>query len=394
MRLLVRRLFSTTLSTLALLLALAIPAQAGWDEGVAAFRAQNYAQAVEEFRGVVEDQPEWAGGHRMLGQSLLKLERSQEALTHLRKAYDLGPDDVAVQMVLGQAYVTTGRYRDASELLGQINVASLPKAQQGALHQMRSIALDKTGQPSQALQEMGRAVALSPDNAGLQFQYGIMLFNGGDTAKAVGALEKAASLDSGDARKQKAYADTLLRHAREQRGSAKDTAYRKAVSAATRLVSADPSYDHLMLLGSAQLGAASYADAAATFERAASKNSRDWLPLYYIGQAKTLTQAYDTAAASLQKALTLTQSTEDRNRIWKQLGFVYEKKKSWNQAKTAYGKAGDSAAVRRVEENQETEQFNIDVEKEREEIDRLTAEEAEIEEQLRKLEEGDVPPLR
>ena len=392
MRLTVRKLSITTVSTLTLLLALAIPAQAGWEEGVAAFRAQNYAQAVEEFRSVVKDQPEWAGGHRMLGQSLLKLERSQEALTHLRKAYDLGPDDVAVQMVLGQAYVTAGHYRDASELLGQVNVASLPKAQQGALHQMRAIALDKTGQPSQALQEMGRAVALSPNSASLQFQYGTMLFNSGDTAKAVGALEKAASLDSGDARKQKAYADTLLRHAREQRGGAKAAAYRKAVSAATRLVSADPSYDHLMLLGSAQLGAASYGDAAATFERAASKNSRDWLPLYYIGQAKTLTQAYDSAAASLQKALTLTESSDDRNRIWKQLGFVYEKKKDWNQAKTAYGKAGDAAGVRRVEENQQTEEFNVGVDEERAEIEKLEREEAEIEEQLRKLEEGDTPP--
>ena len=90
----------------------------------------------------------------------------------------------------------------------------------------------------------------------------------------------------------------------------------------------------------------------------------------------------------------MTESSEDRNRIWKQLGFVYEKQRNFSQAKTAYGKAGDAAGVRRVEENQQTEQFNKEVEQEQAEIDRLKAEEEALEEQLRKLEEGDTPPRR
>ena len=388
-----RQPISTTFAIcISLLLTGAVAAHAGWDEGVAAFKAQNYAQAVEEFRAVVEAQPEWPGGHRMLGQSLLKLDRTQEALTHLRKAYDLGPDDVAVQMVLGQAYVQAGRYSDASELLGKVNAASLPKAQQGALHQMRAIAYDKTGQSTQAMQEMSRAVQLDPNDAGMQYQYGTMLFNNGDTSSAVGALEKAASLDSGDAKKQKAYADALLRYAREQQGAAKDGAYRKAASAASRLVAANASFDNLMLLGGAQLGAGSYAEAASTFQSAAGKNSRDWLPLYYIGQAQTNLSSYGAAEQALQKALTLTETTADRNRIWSQLGFVYEKQKNFAQAKTAYGKAGNNAAVARVEQNEQIALTNKVIDLEQAEIDRLKAEEEALEEQLRKLEEGDTPP--
>ncbi len=375
-----------------LLLAAGTAAHAGWEEGVAAFRAGNYAQAAEEFRTVVEEQPEWPGGHRMLGQALLKLDRSQEALTHLRKAYDLGPDDVAVQMVLGQAYVQAGRYRDAAELLGNVNAASLPKAQQGALHQMLAISLDKTGQSSAAIREMGRAADLDPNSASLQYQLGTMLFNSGDTAQAVGALEKAASLDSGDARTQKAYADALLRHAREQRGSAKEATYRKAVSAATRLVSAQSNYDNLMLLGGAQLGAKAYNEAAATFARAASENSSEWLPNYYIGQAQTSAENYSEAEAALQKALGQTEAADDRNRIWKQLGFVFEKQKNYTQAINAYDKAGDAGGAQRVRDNQETEQFNAEVEAEQAEIDRLKAEEEELERKLREL-EGDTPPI-
>ncbi len=385
------RIFSLTL---ALVLAFGLAAHAGWEEGVSAFRSGNYAQAAEEFRTVVEDQPDWPGGHRMLGQSLLKLGRSQEALTHLRKAYDLQPDDVAIQMILGQAYVQSRRYRDASELLGKVNVASLPKAQQGPLHQMRAVAYDKTGQTDRAMQELSRAVQLSPNNANLQFQYGTLLFNNGDTAAGVRSLEKAVSLDSGDATKQKAYADALLRHAREQRGAAKTAAYRKAVSAASRLVSSSDAFENLMLLGGAQLGAQAYADAAATFQRATGKNNQDWLPHYYIGQALTNTGYFSRAETSLHAALSRSTVTAEINRIWSQLGFVYEKQKNYSQAKTAYQKAGDRAGVKRVEENQQVADFNKEVGAEKAEIDRLKAEEAELERKLREVEEGEVPPLQ
>jgi len=380
-----------TTVALLLLFACSVTLEAGWEEGVAAFRAKNYAQAAEEFKTVVEDQPDWPGGHRMLGQSLLKLNRGQEALTHLRKAYDLQPDDVAVQMILGQAYVQTKRYRDASELLGSINVASLPKAQQGALHQMRAIAYDKTGQTSRAIEELGRAVQLNPSSGDLQFQHGTMLFNDGDTAAAVQALEKAVSLDP-DASKLKGYSDALLRHAREQRGQAKTATYQKAVTAAGRLVSASDNFDNLMLLGGAQLGAGRYNDAASTFQRAAGKNSNDWLPYYYIGQAQTAADNFDQAQSALQTALDKTDVAEERNRIWSQLGFVYEKQRNFDQAVTAYRRAGDSAGVQRVEENAEIERFNTAVEAEKAEIDRLKAEEEELEKKLKELEEGEVPP--
>lgn len=382
----------TIFLALVLLLAFGVSLEAGWEEGVAAFKAGNYAQASEEFRAVVEEQPEWPGGHRMLGQSLLKLDRTQEALTHLRKAYDLKPDDVAVQMILGQAYVQARRYRDASELLGGINIASLPKAQQGALHQMRAIAFDKTGQTESAIQELGRAVQLNPSSASLQYQYGTMMFNNGDTGNAVQALEKAVSLDSGDSTKLKAYSDALLRHAREQRGSAKTATYQKAVSAASRLVAASDSYENLMLLGGAQLGGGSYRDAAGTFQRAVGKNSRDWLPHFYLGQAQTSAGNFTAAQTALQAALDKTEVADERNRIWSQLGFVYEKQRNFSQAKTAYQRAGDSAGVQRVEENAQIEQYNTEVEAEKAEIERLKAEEAALEEQLKKLEEGEVPP--
>lgn len=387
-----RSLITISLTAVALLAATVGAAHAGWEEGVAAFKAGKFADAASQFQTVVEQQPEWPGGHYMLGQTLLKLNRNQDALTHLRKAYDLNPNDVNVQLVLGKAYISNGRYADAAQLLSKIDASKLPGAQQAALHQMLAVSYDKSGQADRALGALGNAVKSNPNDAGLQFQYGTAALNAGDTSTAVRALEKAASLDPKDGEKQKVYIQALIRQGRETTGSAKTQAYQKAVAAAGKLASSSGSYDNLLLFGEAQLGATRYKEAAGTFQQAASKNSSDWLPLYYLGQAHTATGEYIQAERALKQALDRTNSSRDQVRIWLQLGFVYEKQKDFNQAKVAYQRAGNSAAVRRVEENQQIEEYNRQVEEEAARMKELDEERRKLEEELKELPGGGPPP--
>ncbi len=366
-------------------LLLSAPAFAGWEEGVAAYKARNYSQAIQEFQGVVGAQPEYAGGHMMLGRSFLAADRAQEAVSSLRKAYDLDPANVGTQVVLGQAFVKASRYADAATLLSKINVASLPSSQQASVNQLKAIALQKSGNTSSAIAALGDSVAKNPNDADTQYQYGVMLFNDGQTGRAVSALDKAVSL-SADAEKLRALADAALRQGREERSdSGKRAAYAKSVAAATRLVSASGSFDNLMRLGQAQLGGKQYADSIGTFQRAASANNSDWLPTYYIGQAQTATGSYSAAANSLQDALRKTNNSSNTAKIWSALGFVYEKQKNWPQARTAYEKAGDSRGVTRVNENEETDKFNADVDAETRELAKLADEERRLREELEKL---------
>ena len=126
----------TILGTLTLaLLMVGLPAvtQAGWEEGVAAFKSGKYPQAAKEFQAYVADRPDVYQGHYMLGQVLLRLDRNQEALTHLRKAYELESGNIGVQMVLGKAYLDVGRYGDAAGILGKINTSGLQTAQATAV---------------------------------------------------------------------------------------------------------------------------------------------------------------------------------------------------------------------------------------------------------------------
>lgn len=375
-----------SLATMALLALLAAaPALAGWEEGVAAFKAANYAQAVKEFQAVTQERADWPGGHMMLGRSLLKLGRSEEAVAALRKAYDLNPGDVQSQLALAEAYIGARRYNDAALLLGKINAASLPKEAQTVYHQLHAAALSKSGRTDQAVDALEKAARANPNDADAQFAYGAAALNNGDTGAALAALERAARLSPNDGDRQRIYLQALLRQGRETSGAGKSPAYAKAVEAAKALVARQPTYDHLLLLGEAQLGAGDYAAAAASLEQAAAKNPSDWLPHYYAGQALTKVENYAAAEAALRRALTKTSSPQNQAMVWRQLGFVSEKTRNFAEAKTAYQRAGDSASVARVEENERIAKENAGIEAENSRLKALEKERAELEKQLKEL---------
>jgi len=375
----------------ALPVAAALPASAGWEEGVASFKRGNYTQAAKEFQAIVQERPDWDGGHYMLGQALAKLDRNEEALSHLRKAYDLNPNQVSYQLALAKSYIDNRRYGDAAGMLSKINPASLPKSQQSFYHQMASVAYEKSGQGDLALDSLRRAASNEPNNADIQFRYGLAAFNAGQLSTAVSALEKAVSLDPGDVEKQSAYVKVLVRNARTASGAQKRSLYRKAVQAAGAIVSRQPSYDNLLTLGEVQLGAAQYGDAASSFQKAIAKRSDDWHAHYYLGQARTALEQYQQAEAALRTALSKTNTAKHQRTIWSQIGFVNEKLKDYAAAKEAYRRAGNEKGVARVEENQRIAAENQAIEEENARIRAMEEERRKLEEELKGLPGGRPP---
>jgi predicted Zn-dependent protease len=370
--------------------AAAVPARAGWDEGVAAFKAKNFSQAAREFEGVVAQRPDWSGGFLMLGRTQLLLKRNNDAVVTLRKGYDLNPNDVQLQLYLAQAYLEAQRPGEASQLLGKINVASLPKEQQSFFNQLQAKALVDSGQTDRAAAALARAAAANPNDSDLQFQYGAMALNAGDVAAAVAALEKASRLAPNDNAKAKLYIQALIRQARGTPSAANDSIYARAAEAARGLVARDGSYDNLLLLGETQLGAKQYDTAVTTFEQAAQKNETDWLPHFYSGQALTTLSRYGEAESALKRGLLEAKKAEDKARIWRQLGFVYEKQKVFDQAKTAYQNGGDSAGVARVEQNAKIAENNRQAAEEEKKVEEIKKAQEAIKKQLQN--QGVPPP--
>lgn len=377
----------TTLSLACLFLGFSSMVAADWDAGVEAFKSGNYKQAAAEFQTVVDQQPDFPGGHLMLGQSLMRDKQAAQAVPHLRRALELNPGDVNTQLVLGQALYQTGKYRETTQVLAQINASSLPKSQQAALYKMRGGAYQKIGQDDTALSDLQKAAQLLPSDGGAQFAYGAAALKAGQTEAAVAALEKAMALDPKE-QVIKTYVQALVRQGRLSKGAQKNAAYNKAASAAKRLPA---SFDNLLLLGEVELGAKTYDSAIATLQKASAKKSSDWLPYYYIGQAHTAKGTYAQAESPLNNALSHTSSTTDQKKIWRQLGYVYEKQKKFDAAISAYQKAGDAGGERRVADNKKIAEENLEADEHNRRIQELEAERQRLKEEMEAL-PGGAPP--
>jgi tetratricopeptide (TPR) repeat protein len=238
---------------------------------------------------------------------------------------------------------------------------------------------------------MKKAAEANPNDGDAWYAYGTAAFNAGDTATGVAALERAVQRDGGDVAKQEALAKALIRHGREQKtAAAKEAAYTKAVAAAQKVAAANGSYDNLLLVAEAQLGAKQYAEAVQTLNRAAARNGNDWLVHYYLAQAMASDKVkqYPQAESAARQALAKAGSETDKRRAWSQIGYVNEKLKNYDDAILAYRSAGDGGAVQRVEENKRIAEENQRIEAENEEIRRLEEERRKLEAELKELPGG------
>ncbi len=385
-----RKPFTPVVSIVAAsMLLMSLPALAGWDEGVAAFTSKNFNGAVTEFQELVKQTPDGWRGHYMLGLSLEQLKRKEEALHHLRKAYDLNPNDLSVKIALGRAYNNVRRYGDVTKLLGSVDASSLPAKQRTAFYQIRGGAKHKSGDAQGAVKDFAQLAKLQPGSAKTQYLYGTTALSVGQMDTALSALRKASQLAPADTDMKRAYAQVLIKKGRTARDKAtKRQSYLQASKEAGELVAKDASYDNLMLKISAELGAGIYSRAVETGKAAAAKSSGDWLAHFYLGQAYTSNGQFQEAVAPLNEAKSKTTKPGDLKMIWKQLGFTYEKQRKYSDSITAYQNAGDQGAVARVKENEETDRFNKAAEEQNAEIAKMKKEAAELEAELKALEQG------
>jgi len=363
------------------------PALAGWEEGVAAFKKGSYQQAITEFQTVVQQSPEGYQGHYMLGLSLQRADRREEALHHLRKAYDLNPNEVSVKISLAQVYTSLRRHEETVQLLKGVDAGAFPVKQQQVFYQMRAQAHKQLGNDDAAMNDYRKLAQLSPDsNPEAHYIYGALSLNEGRTDEAIKSLSQAVRIKPNDTDIRRTYAKALIRKGRETRDkAAKKQHYMRAAKEAAAVAKAEPTFNNLLLQASAEIGAALFDEAAKTAKAAIAKDQGNWTAHYYLGQAYSSLKQYDDAEAPLNTAITKTNDPGNLRQVWRQLGYVYEKQKKYSDSIAAYQKAGDSAGVARVQENERIALDNKKIEEENQRIKEMEEEAKKLEEELKEL---------
>jgi tetratricopeptide (TPR) repeat protein len=95
-------------------------AQSEYDRGLRARVAQDWAMAIEAFRGVVGLRPGFADAWNELGFALRQQGRYAESLEAYGEALRLRPDFPEALEYLGEAYVKLGRLDDARRVLERL----------------------------------------------------------------------------------------------------------------------------------------------------------------------------------------------------------------------------------------------------------------------------------
>jgi predicted CXXCH cytochrome family protein len=148
------------------------------------------AKAVAEYvdaQDLNADRPE---AHLNLGLLYTAENQPRRAIAEMNVAREIDPTFVPAAINLADLYRQLGRDEDAGAVLA---AALLTSPHSAALHHAMGLYLVRAKRPAQALQDLGEAARLAPDNARFGYVYAIALQDAGRSDAAIGALRRVLS---------------------------------------------------------------------------------------------------------------------------------------------------------------------------------------------------------
>lgn len=181
----------------------AASAQEVYERGLSWARRGDSATAVEEYRRAIALDPDFADAHFSLGTTLAPQsyvvigsgvrdhQILDEAITHLRRAFELVPDSAEHAYWLGRALDLRDQDDEAIELLKR---AIELDPQHGLAHKRLGLIHGERGEREEALASFRAALETLEDDPGIHFQIGNLLQEQ-DPAAARASYEKAIEID-------------------------------------------------------------------------------------------------------------------------------------------------------------------------------------------------------
>ena len=348
-----------------LLLAVTVPANAEWNKGLEAYKKKDWATAVKEFEEVTKTNPDYAGAYYMLGVSQRANGQLSPAIASLRKAVELDGSQASYKIALGQALLQVDRFQDAYEVLKPLNISSLDASHRTSYALLFAQAATKTNRAGEAVSVLATQARADTGDARLQQALGSAYSATGDEAKAFEAFKKAFELSPKDVTSGRNAVRAGISVARRS-SSAQQKAryYSQAAQVAEKLATSSPTFDHQLLAGEAWLGAKEYSRALGWFNKARAQQPNNALVHYYSAQCKTSLNQLNSAIADLQQALKIGASGKLRTQVYNQGGYVYDKKKDYNNAISWYQEAGNRKMVEEMRVKQDSAAQNLQAQQE------------------------------
>ena len=280
----------------------ALAAQGDFRKGVSYYKQRQYSKAIAEFEQILETNPDYEDGYRILGHCYLKTKDYPKAAQAFRSALRLRTDIYASYYGLALAYYNSGQYPEAiATLLKGERMARSP-LQRYQLYHTRGTAYYNLRDFENAVANLKKAISIKRGNATDVLQIGIAYYQLGHDSEAENYLKQALTLDSNAEQAQRYLSQ--IRH-------------RKATKA---------------------IKAGNYKEAVAILSGHLTRNDQDGEAWFNLGLAYLFSDDLEASEKAFQKA---SQLMPDNGQAYDRLGYIYEKTRRYQEALQHYRKAHD-----------------------------------------------------
>jgi tetratricopeptide (TPR) repeat protein len=289
-----------------------------YQKGYSYYKQGQYQKAIEEFEQIVEVQPDYEGGHLILGDSYLKIKNYDEAIEAFKNALELKNDNYVAHKGLALSYFNKGSYREAIATLNEGEKHARSPRQQYEIHRTRGASYYNLKDFERAIADLQKAVSIQRGNASDVLQLGISYYRLGNYREADKYLQQALVLDP-QASGAKRYLSRLR--------------FQGAIDA---------------------IEAKNYTQAVDLLDDYVKENPEDGEARFNLGLAHLFAQNLDDAEREFVKCVELMSENWE---VYDRLGYLYEKKKQYDQAlqnyRTAHNLHPDPQVQKSVDRIQE-----------------------------------------
>lgn len=293
-------------------------AEGDFQKGISYYKQGQYAKAIEEFEQLVEVNPEYENGYRVLGKCYLETKDYAASITAFEKALELKNDVFASHHGLGVAHYIKGNYREAiAALLKSERFARSPRDRYRLYH-ARGSSYFNAGEFERAVSDLERAVSIKRGELADVLQLGMALYRLKNHSSAESYLNQALALDPASKEAQAYLARIQFQKASEV------------------------------------LGKGEYREAAMLLRSYVGDMPEDGQAWFNLGLAHLFAEELE---ASEQAFLESQKFLPEQWEVYSRLGFIYEKRQLFDKALQNYKKARQlnpdselQASVERIEE--------------------------------------------
>ena len=374
-----RRSFRSTLRWFTYLVGIAVlaalvatPALADWQTGVDAFKSGDYDAAETAFRQLAETQPDWYGGHFMLGRVLVEKGNGSAALASLERALTLEARP-EIALLLARTALQEDKASVARDALAGEPPAQLPAAQKLVWLSLRAKAAPDA---NARLRDLNAAAELAPKDLSVRLSLADAAADAGRLDESARHLEVAKGLSPGD----DAVLFRLLKVRLAQSDTAPDSSKAvtcvRSAAAAVELAGVSGKADHLSIAGRSYACAGDLAKAESYFRQALDAEST-WSRAYDLAKVQLDEEAWESAETTLRPYL----DTEGvgRPKVHLLVGRALEGQQRFLEAIPHYEIAGDQAGIAHAREGQAALDHNKEQEKIKRELEDLQDQIGELE---------------